>query len=1104
MLNAARNADCPFRKEVLDTLTSEVQNKPGEDICVVMCGYKSEMEALIRESNPGLQRRFPLNDAFIFTEFNQDELLQIFDAKMKALGIRATIEAREIVKSKFQLARQSCNFGNGGEVDNLLSQAIQNSWRRFGKIPDKEKFEYSRDIELLAEDFDTNHQDQLTEENMDELFADMFDMDNHVERFRSILRQRSQCLRRGLDAQTLVPFTFVLIGPAGCGKTSAARKIGEMYHRMGVLASCELVEISIREMHAAYASLRPEKNQELIQKALGKVLLVDDAHRLDDEEHKLYANQIRHDIAEAASKPQNQGKIVVIIAGNESVVDATLGQNSILATHFRTRVKFDKLSSHACFQLLKSRMRQRGVKVNLSGPHIEPMFDKLRSMKSWSNGYDVQALADEISMETLGDASEDEEPLATEDQVLDIMWDWIIGRGHLGSRRTDDKLDDLPSCTCYDFQMKANKRQHRDTQAQPSIPEENTTNERTRLYRSVRIDRKRQETRLITILKGDDDSLIRCTMRQASLLDPPQYCCLSYVWGEQNEQDPKVNRTIQVNDFDVVITKNLEAALRKLREFVNDGRKLEFWVDALSINQKDLDEKSYQIPLMKKIFSTAEHVFGWLGDEASSDSTFRMAKRILYAQRVNQLDNTMLVNNYMIAHAVNAHAFWERLWIFQELCLPKKSPILLARNMHICMDHFLQSAATTIATYGRGKVLHSDFDHMYLEPDTAEKLANDGGNTVRRALSMLTLERMRKAVQASEEKKVPLVLLSSAALIGATTVPADRIYALLGLMDQSQQNRIKVDYGEKGHLKAYKAFFQMIWTSSEPRALQTAIFSRDTSANDFPSWVPDISQHDFASGSMPRSGGNPFTAGRPAKVESDFFIKAGGVNLGTVIACNILGDLDEKTAFANFPETTLDACYAAQAMVNDMFVKVQDMQKQEPSTSKLGLEMKASRVRVFEALMDTSGVDSCFSCSECTFAMTRNRFKTFWDDVVAEVDPNEHLRDFNAEQVDPNASVAYICSFRRLARALCAVALQSSIILTSEGMIFIGPQHCKSDDVLCLLHGFEHPLVLRLSESGSSYRIVGFASMISSKAWTKIQGQLEALDASELEDFRIG
>lgn len=59
-----------FRVAAVDTLVEQVQNVPGEDRCVLLLGYRAEMEEFMRTTNPGLARRFAMDNAFIFEDYS--------------------------------------------------------------------------------------------------------------------------------------------------------------------------------------------------------------------------------------------------------------------------------------------------------------------------------------------------------------------------------------------------------------------------------------------------------------------------------------------------------------------------------------------------------------------------------------------------------------------------------------------------------------------------------------------------------------------------------------------------------------------------------------------------------------------------------------------------------------------------------------------------------------------------------------------------------------------------------------------------------------------------------------------------------------------------
>ncbi|QSZ34409.1 hypothetical protein DSL72_006001 [Monilinia vaccinii-corymbosi] len=105
-----------------------------------------------------------------------------------------------------------------------------------------------------------------------------------------------------------------------------------------------------------------------------------------------------------------------------------------------------------------------------------------------------------------------------------------------------------------------------------------------------------------------------------SLESSPVYEALSYVWGS-----PKPPKTINLGGRLISITPNLDNALRNLRDS-NSPRTL--WVDALCINQDDLDERAAQVALMRRVYSDATTVLIWLGPEADgSEEAMRSIER---------------------------------------------------------------------------------------------------------------------------------------------------------------------------------------------------------------------------------------------------------------------------------------------------------------------------------------------------------------------------------------------------------------------------------------------------------------------------------------------
>ncbi|KAH9203637.1 heterokaryon incompatibility protein-domain-containing protein [Leptodontidium sp. 2 PMI_412] len=121
-------------------------------------------------------------------------------------------------------------------------------------------------------------------------------------------------------------------------------------------------------------------------------------------------------------------------------------------------------------------------------------------------------------------------------------------------------------------------------------------------YQSLK---KVDDIRILVLEAGQEDEPLRCHVKDVSLSSNTPYEALSYVWG-----DPTVKVPIECSGRKLNITTNLFDALKRFR--LPDADRV-LWVDAICINQFDLEEKNIQVPLMKDIYSKASVVLIWLG-----------------------------------------------------------------------------------------------------------------------------------------------------------------------------------------------------------------------------------------------------------------------------------------------------------------------------------------------------------------------------------------------------------------------------------------------------------------------------------------------------------
>ena len=122
------------------------------------------------------------------------------------------------------------------------------------------------------------------------------------------------------------------------------------------------------------------------------------------------------------------------------------------------------------------------------------------------------------------------------------------------------------------------------------------------------LDESKREIRLLHLFPGDDGGALKCTFSLVSLDDELDYEAVSYVWGDAEDR-----RSVNVEAVDepVLITRNLGSVLRNIR--LQDRQRV-LWVDALCINQQDLNERGSQVAMMVTIYSQSSRVLAYLGD----------------------------------------------------------------------------------------------------------------------------------------------------------------------------------------------------------------------------------------------------------------------------------------------------------------------------------------------------------------------------------------------------------------------------------------------------------------------------------------------------------
>ncbi|KAH7371305.1 heterokaryon incompatibility protein-domain-containing protein [Pyrenochaeta sp. MPI-SDFR-AT-0127] len=184
--------------------------------------------------------------------------------------------------------------------------------------------------------------------------------------------------------------------------------------------------------------------------------------------------------------------------------------------------------------------------------------------------------------------------------------------------------------------------------------------------------------RLITIQPSlGRTAPVDCTIAHAGL-ESAQYSALSYTWGSpENKQD------ISLNGKPFWVTQNLFSALKDLRHTTES---LTLWIDAICINQEDIDERTQQVKEMTSIYRKATRVYVWMGEAIENlDAAISLLNWLKACMNSGDLRIGRLVGLIESNHRMEGwealtellrRPWWSRVWILQEVVFGKELTVV--------------------------------------------------------------------------------------------------------------------------------------------------------------------------------------------------------------------------------------------------------------------------------------------------------------------------------------------------------------------------------------------------------------------------------------------
>lgn len=316
------------------------------DFVIVFAGYTKAIEYFLKNGNEGLESRVP--NRWNIDDYSPEVLYKIC---MNSLGHQETTEnfntdLKMLLNYKYSMRNR--NWANARSAEEI-AQKIRTNYSELGKTG-------PMDTDCIPEEYMRHIKDISPEEeakifhDLDQLIGlkavkeSLRDLVYDIKGFRQDMREAN-----GEAPNETLNLNYVFAGNPGTGKTTVAKKLGNIFYQFGILES----PVPVRAKAGDIVKGDPAQNiKDFCDKATGKVLFIDEAYQLINNGDRRAVDALTEIYDDV------KGKMAIVLAGYSSKMKDFLAANEGLPSRFPNQIHFEDYTSEELWQVLKLQASQ--------------------------------------------------------------------------------------------------------------------------------------------------------------------------------------------------------------------------------------------------------------------------------------------------------------------------------------------------------------------------------------------------------------------------------------------------------------------------------------------------------------------------------------------------------------------------------------------------------------------------------------------------------------------------------------------------------------------------------------------------------------------------
>jgi len=244
--------------------------------------------------------------------------------------------------------------------------------------------------------------------NVEKMLADMIGMDNiktKIREFEAFAKYKKQVIAGGGNVPSASTH-MAFLGNPGTGKTTVARIIAQMLFNIGLLRKNTVVEVQRKDLIAEYVGQTAIKTQQVIDKAMGGVLFIDEAYSLAQSGSK---NDFGAESIATLIKAMEDHKddLVVIFAGYVNEMEDFISSNPGLQSRIGYIFNFEDYKEEELAEMFCTKMKSFGFRLSPACKgKVKEVSRYFKEQKDFGNGRFIDSLIQKTLVRRAVDAAD--------------------------------------------------------------------------------------------------------------------------------------------------------------------------------------------------------------------------------------------------------------------------------------------------------------------------------------------------------------------------------------------------------------------------------------------------------------------------------------------------------------------------------------------------------------------------------------------------------------------------------------------------------------------------------------------------------------------------